>query len=493
MATEPNRLVFVANNFFQIAARFQRIDASDWTFATLHAKCAQTAIAYFSPKCLVFRSTRRAARAWDLVAGLARDQDASELKSHPSVGSTAEVLAALVYDAWLKAVMLVTRSVMTSVRKQDWWGRGQHAQKLTSGTNQTLVFYGTIRLAQQRGMPNGLARFAFLHLAENVLKTLSPNLSMASILQGIVAGTWSDVAIDSTKTIDPANSWKCTFDPTQTLARALYRMHVRTARHHFKDVHWSELRDLSIRQAKGLLSTSLTRITKREPRSLGILASISQANNITRAKSVPAVGLFRVTTDELVNLAELSWLGLHGATARAAWEGIILAISRTTEAWTRTSAISSKCFSGVTRLARLVADRLPSTITSYASARTIAMTAHFTRLDSSSWATRLQKHQPTEHLMFLHAAYHRLPPLNRMYAVTTSSFPAAWRTVLMSLIRAERLHQLAHLPNEILHEIAMFASPVHVAHNTVLALLTCTHCFARSAKDKHGMCVECAQ
>ena len=493
MNEEQKRVVFVSNNFFRVAVRFQDVDASEWTFGKLFAKCNRTPLAYFSHRCRRYPSSVVALRSWRQVEALVKT-DASKCTEHPSVGSVVGVLKQLVYDAWLKGITLAAKSVLMGIEGNRWWGRGDHAQKMNAGLFPGLGYYGIVRTAHQRGMPIKLVALAFSHLAQSILKMYQPSLCYASVIQGIIVGAWSDVALDAVGTQDPTNGWRFNFDPTQALSNALYRMHVRTAREKYKDVHWFALKEMSAKHAAGLLKTSLTRICRRVPRELGVLAGLNQANNITRAKSVPAVGVFRVTNDELVNLAELSFAAPSGHTAKAAWEGLIRAISCSTDAWSLSSAMSSKCYSGINKMVRMVADRMHaqgSTVTTPAAAKIVALTVQATALDVA-WAERLKKARPLEHLLSLHAAYHRLPAYNRMYAVRTAAFSKSWIAVLMAMKRTSETGRLPELPHELLFIVANFASPLAVSKDAVDGLLACTKCFSRPAQYKRQSVV-CAQ
>ena len=490
---QQNRIVFVANNFFKIAARFSDVDATGWTFAVLHAKCEKTALVYFSNRCRHLSSSKQARAAWAQVQAIVQNPVKAQTSEDPVIGSVSTVLGLLIYDAWVKAVVLSVDSVDRQVRREGWIGRGEHARKLEVGLHPSIMFYGTIRLALRRGMPETLARFAFYFLAKKMFSKNLPNLCNASVLQGIAVGTWADVAFDSLAELDPHHNWKYELNIEKTLANAVYRMHIKTAKRHFKDVHWSELRDLALRHAQGLLSTSLTRITKREPKSLGVFALISQSNNIIRAKSVPAMGLFRVTTDELVNLAETSWTAPTGATAKAAWEGIILAIAQSTDTWITTSAMASKCLAGTNRLARFISGRLASGITMHASARALALASQAERQDAS-WSVRVKRHCPADHLLFLHSAYQKLPMLSRKYALSTILFHKEWTAFLLSVHRGGRAGVVAVLPLEILQKIAWHASPAAVQTGCLNGLLRCTQCFAATAMYREGtvLCVQCS-
>jgi hypothetical protein len=494
MTEDQNRVVFVSNNFFRVAVRFQHVDASEWTFGKLFVKCNRTPLVYFSHRCRKYPSSVVALRLWRQVEALVKT-DASKCTEHPSVGSVVGVLKRLVYDAWLKGLTLAAKSVMMGLRSNRWWGRGDHARKMNAGLFPGLGFYGIVRTAHQRGMPIKLATFAFSHLAQLILKSYAPSLCYASVIQGIIVGAWSDVALDAVGTQDPTNGWRFNFDATQALSNALYRMHVRTAREKYKDVHWFALKEMSTKHAVGLLKTSLTRICRRVPRELGIIAGLNQANNITRAKSVPAVGVFRVTNNELVNLAELSFAAPSGHTAKAAWEGLIRAISYSTDAWSLSSSMSSKCYSGINKMVRLVADRMHargSKVTTPAAAKIVALTVRATGLDLA-WNERLKKARPVEHLLSLHAAYHRLPAYNRMYAVRTTMFSKEWFTVLMAMKRASATGRLPELPHELLFIVANFSSPFAVSKGAVVGLLMCCKCFSRPAKYKHQsvLCAQC--
>lgn len=491
MDAAVNRVVFVSNNFFQTAYRFQGIDA-DWTFAQLCAKCGHSPLVYFSHRCAQFASSQKAERAWRRVVALGANPKTRDLKRDPVVGTASDVLGLLVYDAWLKAVTLAGRSVLASVRLHGVWGRGQDIDKLNAGMYPGLTFYGIIRLAQRRGMPAELARLAFKTLLEAVYEQFAPNLNYASIIQGVILGACADAAIEKIGIVDVQNKWKFNYDAKKALASVVYAMHVQTAKRSFKDVHWFELRNLAAIQAQGLLTTSLTRITNREPKSLGILSRIHQENNIMRAKKVPSFGVFRLTSAELVHLAELSWRSKHGATAKAAWDAVILAIAGTTPAWTSTSAIASKCYSGTNRLAKLVADRLNtlgSRVPVFASAMALSASLGAIRGDET-WDARVKRHRPTDHLGFLHSAYARLPANNRFYAITTAAFSTQWRCFLLSMERAARTGHLEHLPVELLHLVAWFASPTAVTQERLATLLKCTVCFVQPAIT--SVCKKCS-
>lgn len=490
---QPNRIVFVANNFFKIAARFSDVDATGWSFSVLHAKCSKTALVYFSHRCNRISSSKKARAAWAYVEELVQHPEKAQTSEDPVVGSVSSVLKMLVNDAWVKAIALSVDNVDSRVRREGWIGRGQHVKKLEIGLHPSIMYYGTIRLAQRRGMPEALVRFAFYFLAKRMFSKTPPNLCNASVLHGIVVGTWADVAFNSLAEPDLHNNWKYELDIERTLANAIYRMHIKTAKKHFKDVHWSELRDLSLRHARGLLGTSLTRITNREPKSLGVFALISQSNNITRAKTVPAMGLFRVTTDELVGLAETSWTAETGVTAKAAWEGIILAIAQSTDTWITTSAMSSKCLAGTNRLARLISNRLASRITMHASAGALALAIQAANQDAA-WLLRLKRHRPVDHLMFLHEAYRQMPVLNRKYALSTILFHKEWAAFLLSVHRGGRAGTVEVLPLEILQKIAWHASPAAIQTGCLNNLLRCTQCFAATAMYREGnvLCAQCA-